>query len=101
MREIDEREYKYLGVVEMDKIKDTDMKKFASGRWSWLSNPNWMVGIKYQQFTCGLYQYLNLRQVSWNGIWVNWKCMTMHGTFRHKTGRDRLFLTRKKEGQDW
>ena len=32
MREIGEREYKYLGVVEMDKIKDTDMKKFASGR---------------------------------------------------------------------
>ena len=54
MREIGEREYKYLGVVEMDKIKDTDMKKFASGRWSWLSNPNWMVGIKYQQFTRGL-----------------------------------------------
>ena len=31
MREIDERGYKYLGIVEMDKIKETDMKeKFPS-----------------------------------------------------------------------
>ena len=31
MKEIDESGYKYLGIVEMDKIKETDMKdKFAS-----------------------------------------------------------------------
>ena len=30
MREIDERKYRYLGIVEMDKIKEMDMKeKFA------------------------------------------------------------------------
>ena len=31
MKEIDESGYKYLGIVEMDKIKETEMKdKFAS-----------------------------------------------------------------------
>ena len=33
MREIDESRYKYLGIVEMDKIKKTDMKETFSSEY--------------------------------------------------------------------
>ena len=47
----DERGYKYLGIVEMDKIKETDMKeklhKNTEEDWSLFENRNWMVEIEY------------------------------------------------------
>ena len=111
MKEIDESGYKYLGIVEMDKIKETDMKdKFASeykrrlklvlkskvnGRNKILAINTWAVSVlRYGE---GILKWTvdELKNVDRKSR----KIMTMHGAFHPKSDTDRLYLTREKGGR--
>ncbi len=111
MKEIDENGYKYLGIVEMDKIKETDMKdKFASeykrrlklvlksklnGRNKILAINTWAVSVL--RYGAGILKWTKdeLKKMDRKSR----KIMTIHGAFHPKSDTDRLYLTREKGGR--
>ena len=105
MREIDERGYKYLGIVEMDKIKETEMKeKFPSeykrrlksllktifdGRNTILAINTWAVSV----LGYGA-RILKLKVIDRTLKNI----MTMNGAFHPKSDTELLYLTRERGG---
>ncbi|XP_063595812.1 uncharacterized protein LOC134772704 [Penaeus indicus] len=111
MKEIDESGYKYLGIVEMDKIKETDMKeKFTSeykrrlklvlksklnGKNKILAINTWAVSVL--RYGAGILKWTvdELKNMDRKSR----KIMTMHGAVHPKSDADRLYLTREKGGR--
>ena len=112
MKEIDESGYKYLGIVEIDKIKETEMKdKFASeykrrlklvlksklnGKNKILAINTWAVSIL--RYGAGILKWTTNELKSMDR--KSRKIMTMHGAFHPKSDAERLYLTREKGGVD-
>ena len=111
MKEVDESGYKYLGIVEMDKIKETEMKdKFASeykrrlklvlksklnGKNKILAINTWAVSVL--RYGAGILKWTTNELKSMDR--KSRKIMTMHGAFHPKSDVDRLYVTREKGGR--
>ena len=111
MKEIDESGYEYLGIVEIDKIKETEMKdKFAgeykrrlklvlksklNGKNKILAINTWAVSVL--RYGAGILKWTSDELK--NTDRKSRKIMTMHGAFHHKSDTDRLYLNREKGGR--
>ena len=109
--DIDESGYKYLGIVEFDKIKETEMKgKFAAeykrrlklvlksklnGKNMVLAINTWAVSVL--RYGAGILKWTTneLKNMDRKSRPI----MTMHGAFHPKSDTDRLYLTREKGGR--
>ena len=111
MKEIDGHGYKYLGIVELDKLKERHMKdKLTSeykrrfklvlksklnGKNKILAFNTWAVPVL--RYGAGIPKWTTTELKSLDR--KSRKIMTMYGTFHPKSDTDRLYLTREKGGR--
>ena len=111
MKEIDEHGYKYLGIIEMDKIKEKEMKDAftkeykrrlklvlkskLNGRFKIMAINTWAVAVL--RYGAGIIKWLaeDLRQLDRSTR----KMMTMNGALHPKSDVHRLYVPRKKGGR--
>ena len=111
MKEIDEHGYKYLGIVELDKLKEKHMKDKSTSEYkrrfklvlkSKLNGKNKILAIStwavpVLRYGEGILKWTATELKSLDR--KSRKIMTMYGAFHPKSDTDRLYLTREKGGR--
>ena len=110
MKEVEKEGYTYLGIVELDKIKENEMKKktikeykrrlrlilkLLNGKNKITAINTWAVAVFI--YGAGILQWKEseLKNVDWKSR----KTMTMYGALHPKSDVDRLYIKRKEGGR--
>ena len=112
MKQVGQEEYTYLGIIELDKIKETEMKEKITKEYKRrqrlilkpkLNGRNKVTAVK--TWAVAIFKY-GAGIIQWKGSELkdldreSRKTMTMYGGLHPKSDVDRLYVKRKEGGRD-